>query len=55
MGPEFYVNRPKFALVISIVITLFGMLAAIVMPVDQFPDIAPPKIVVRALPDRSER
>ena len=36
------------ALVIAMLTTLVGLLAAIVMPIDQYPDIAAPKIVVRA-------
>ncbi|WP_116364012.1 efflux RND transporter permease subunit [Parahaliea mediterranea] len=48
MSPQFFIRRPRFALVISILITLLGALAAIVMPVDQYPDIAAPKVVVRA-------
>ncbi|WP_134679744.1 efflux RND transporter permease subunit [Paracoccus ravus] len=48
MGPQFFIRRPKFAFVISIIITLMGLLATVVMPIDQFPDIQSPKIVVRA-------
>ncbi len=48
MGPQFFIRRPKFAFVISIVITLMGLLSVTVMPVDQYPDISAPKIVVRA-------
>ncbi|MDW4497127.1 efflux RND transporter permease subunit [Sulfitobacter sp. D35] len=48
MGPAFFIGRPKFALVISMLITLFGLLAVQVMPVDQYPDISSPKVVVRA-------
>ncbi|GAB3276388.1 efflux RND transporter permease subunit [Parahaliea aestuarii] len=48
MSPQFFIRRPRFALVISILITLLGVLAAIVMPVDQYPDISAPKVVVRA-------
>ncbi|WP_193210699.1 efflux RND transporter permease subunit [Luteolibacter marinus] len=48
MSPNFFIDRPRFAFVISIVITLIGLLALVVMPVDQFPQLAPTKIVVRA-------
>ncbi|MCP4009447.1 MAG: multidrug efflux RND transporter permease subunit [Proteobacteria bacterium] len=48
MNPQFFIRRPRFAFVISIIITLIGMLATMVMPVDQYPDITAPKIVVRA-------
>ncbi|WP_066962881.1 efflux RND transporter permease subunit [Microbulbifer sp. Q7] len=43
-----FIRRPRFAFVIAILITFAGILAAIVMPVDQYPDIAPPKIAVVA-------
>ncbi len=48
MGPAFFIRRPKFAFVLSMLITLFGLLAMQVMPVDQYPDISAPKVVVRA-------
>ena len=48
MNPQFFIRRPRFALVISILITIFGLMATLVMPVDQYPDISAPKIVVRA-------
>jgi len=46
MNPQFFIRRPRFAFVISIVLTLMGLLALKVMPVDQYPDIAAPKVVV---------
>ncbi|GMG88340.1 efflux RND transporter permease subunit [Biformimicrobium ophioploci] len=49
MSPEFFIKRPKFAFVISILITIIGLLSLFVMPVDQYPDIASPKINVRAV------
>lgn len=48
MGPNFFIRRPRLAFMISIVITLIGFLAGLVMPVNQFPDIPAPKVVVRA-------
>lgn len=48
MGPAFFIRRPKFAFVISTLITLAGLLTLLVMPIDQYPDISAPKIVVRA-------
>ncbi len=48
MGPNFFIRRPRFAFMISIVITLIGFLAGLVMPANQFPDIPAPKVVVRA-------
>jgi len=42
----FFVNRPKFALVIALVMTLAGMIAIKVLPIAEFPPIAPPNIRV---------
>ena len=41
---KFFINRPKFAFVISIVITLAGGLALLALPVAQFPEITPPTV-----------
>lgn len=48
MGPLFFIKRPRFAFVIAILTVLVGIMSAYVMPVDQYPDISAPKIVVRA-------
>ncbi len=45
---RFFVDRPIFAAVLSIVLTLIGTLAYFRLPVEQYPEIAPPSIVVRA-------
>ncbi len=44
----FFIHRPKFALVISIVLMIAGGLAIFGLPVAQFPDITPPKVQVKA-------
>src|ERR687886_338749 len=44
----FFIDRPKFAIVIAIVITLAGALGLYAIPVAQFPDITPPQIQVSA-------
>ena len=44
----FFIDRPKFAIVIAIVITLAGLLALYAMPVAQYPDITPPQVNVSA-------
>lgn len=46
MFSAFFIRRPKFALVISIVLTLLGSLALSLLPVNEYPPIAPPNIVV---------
>ena len=43
---HFFITRPKFAMVISLVITIVGMVALKVIPVEQLPDITPPVISV---------
>ncbi|WP_082936416.1 efflux RND transporter permease subunit [Halodesulfovibrio spirochaetisodalis] len=45
---HFFIDRPKFAIVISIVITLVGSLALLTLPVAQYPDITPPIVTVTA-------
>jgi hydrophobic/amphiphilic exporter-1 (mainly G- bacteria), HAE1 family len=45
---HFFVDRPIFASVLSIVLLLVGSIAYSGLPVAQYPDIAPPTIVVRA-------
>lgn len=49
MLSRFFIDRPRFAAVLSIVIALAGMLAAARLPLAQFPDIAPPEIQVTAV------
>ncbi len=43
-----FIKRPVLSLVISLIITLLGVLALITLPVTQFPDIAPPTVTVTA-------
>ena len=45
---ETYIRRPILSLVISIFITLLGVLALFTLPITQFPDIVPPSVVVTA-------
>jgi hydrophobe/amphiphile efflux-1 (HAE1) family protein len=45
---HFFIDRPIFAAVISILITLIGGVAYFSLPVAQYPDIAPPSIQVTA-------
>lgn len=45
---ETFIRRPVLSLVISIFITLLGVLALFTLPITQFPDIVPPSVVVTA-------
>ena len=44
MLAHFFVNRPIFAWVISLVIMIAGTVSLYTLPVEQYPDIAPPQI-----------
>ena len=48
MFSAFFIGRPKFAFVISIVIVLAGLIAVRSIPVAEFPEIAPPQVQVTA-------
>ena len=43
---KFFIHRPIFAIVIALIITLVGILAAIQLPIAQYPQISPPTISV---------
>ena len=43
-----FVDRPRLAIVISIVITIAGLIAIKALPVAQFPEIVPPQVEVSA-------
>lgn len=45
---HFFIDRPKFAIVISVIITLVGGLALVTLPIAQYPDITPPIVTVTA-------
>ena len=46
MFSRYFIDHPRFAAVISIVMVLLGLLAIAVLPVSQYPEITPPQIVV---------
>lgn len=46
---HFFVDRPIFAAVVSIVLVVIGAVALLSLPVAQYPQIAPPTITVRAI------
>ena len=48
MLSRFFIDRPVFAWVIAIVIMLAGGIAALSLPVEQYPDIAPPAVSISA-------
>ncbi|MGQ0657158.1 MAG: efflux RND transporter permease subunit [Chromatiales bacterium] len=46
---HFFIDRPIFAGVLSIVIVIVGAIALLELPVAQYPEIAPPTVTVRAV------
>ncbi|WP_289089217.1 efflux RND transporter permease subunit [uncultured Veillonella sp.] len=45
---KFFISRPIFAIVISLIITLVGLLAMFTLPVARYPQITPPQVRVSA-------
>ena len=45
---KFFIDRPIFAGVLSVLIFMAGLLALRVMPISEYPEVVPPSVVVRA-------
>ena len=48
MLSKFFIERPIFAGVLAIIVMALGILAILNLPVERYPDIAPPRITVSA-------
>lgn len=48
MLSKFFIQRPIFAGVLAIIVMAFGLFAVLNLPVERYPDIAPPRITVSA-------
>ncbi|MBK9133784.1 MAG: multidrug efflux RND transporter permease subunit [Betaproteobacteria bacterium] len=48
MSSRFFIERPVFAAVMSIVIVLAGLVALRILPIAQYPEIAPPVVTITA-------
>lgn len=48
MKADFFIERPVFSIVISIVIVIVGVIGLTLLPVDQYPDIVPPSVKITA-------
>lgn len=46
MFSKFFINRPNFAIVVSLLIVIAGIVAIRTLPVQEYPDVVPPQIVV---------
>ena len=49
MFAAFFIDRPKFAFVISIVTALIGVICLFQLPIAEYPEIAPPTVKVTAM------
>lgn len=45
---RFFIERPVFATVLSVIIVLAGLVSALILPVAQYPEIAPPTVTITA-------
>src|SRR4051812_20458292 len=45
---QFFIKRPIFAIVLSVLLTLVGAVAAFKLPISEFPEIVPPTVTVKA-------
>ena len=48
MFSKFFIERPRFAVVIAIVMSLAGLIAIFTLPVAMYPEITPPQVTVTA-------
>ncbi|SDW77924.1 hydrophobic/amphiphilic exporter-1, HAE1 family [Ruegeria halocynthiae] len=48
MISHYFINRPHFAAVVAILMVLFGAVCVRLIPISEYPDIAPPQIYVQA-------
>jgi HAE1 family hydrophobic/amphiphilic exporter-1 len=48
MFSDIFIDRPRLAFVVAIVITLAGIIAITAIPIAQFPDIVPPQVTLNA-------
>src|SRR5256885_4405331 len=46
---RFFIDRPIFAAVLSVVIFIAGTISIFVLPISEYPEVVPPSIVVRAV------
>ena len=48
MKADFFIDRPVFSMVISILIVLVGAIGLTLLPIEQYPKIVPPSIRISA-------
>jgi multidrug efflux pump len=45
---RFFIDKPIFAAVLSIIIFVAGLISIFRLPISEYPDVVPPSVVVRA-------
>ena len=45
---HFFIDRPIFATVLSVILTIVGVIAGFNLPIAEYPDIAPPTVNITA-------
>ena len=45
---RFFIDRPVFAWVIAIIVMLAGVMALKILPIEQYPSVAPPTVSINA-------
>lgn len=48
MANNLFIRRPKMAMIISLVIILAGLIAMVNLPIEEYPSITPPQVIVSA-------
>ena len=49
---KFFIDRPIFAGVLSVLVLLAGLLAMFQLPISEYPEVVPPSVVVRQYPSK---
>ncbi len=45
---KFFIDRPIFAIVLSVILFAAGLIAIPLLPIGEYPDVVPPSVVVKA-------
>ena len=48
MKSDFFIDRPVFSTVISVLIVIVGVIGLTMLPIDQYPDVVPPQVRISA-------
>ena len=45
---KFFIDRPIFAGVLSVIVLLGGVIAMFLLPISEYPEVVPPSVIVKA-------